>query len=305
VVPELEGDTSVTPGTARLRSLLERSDTLLLPGAYDGLSARILQQAGFEALYMSGSALTAAHHGAPDVGLLTQTEMVEQARRIVLATNGMPLICDADTGYGNVINVRRTVQLYEAAGVAAIHLEDQVTPKRCGHFDGKEVVAEADMVAKLRAALKSRCSRDFLIIARTDARAVLGFDAALDRARTYAAEGADMVFFEAPQSREELKRVAETIEVPLIVNVVEGGKTPQLPFAEFREMGYKVVLYPTASIRTVMKSLQNYANHLYHAKDTIEYGEFMIGFAERNELTNLSAYQEFEAEVTSGLETAS
>ena len=190
--------------TVLLKKILEEEKTLLVPGAYDAFSAKILKQAGFKVIYMTGSGVTASTTGMPDVGLLTMTEMVNQARNIVNATD-LPLICDADHGYGNPINVVRTVREYERAGVAGIHIEDQVAPKKCGHFEGKEIIPAEDMVNKIKAAIYAREDPAFLLIARTDARATAGLDEAMRRARLYARAGADMIFLEAPQSVAELK----------------------------------------------------------------------------------------------------
>jgi len=244
--------------TELLRKLLEEEKTLLVPGSYDAFSAKILKQAGFKVIYMSGSGVTASLTGMPDVGLLTMTEMVNQARNIVNAVD-LPLICDADHGYGNPINVIRTVKEYERAGVAGIHIEDQVAPKKCGHFEGKQIIHAEEMVKKIEAAIHAREDPAFLLIARTDARAVAGLDEAMVRARLYAQAGADMIFLEAPQSDSELKTITKELsDVPLLVNMVEGGKTPVLPFEDLEKMGFKIVLYPTSSIRTVAKTLQEY-----------------------------------------------
>src|SRR5690348_4293416 len=199
------------PDAARaLRSLLAKPEPVLAPGAYDALSARLIEAAGFPAVYMTGFGTSASHLGRPDVGLMTMAEMVDHARRIVQAV-GVPVIADADTGYGNPINVIRTVRAYENAGVAGIHIEDQVAPKRCGHMEGKQVIPAEDMVHKVRAAVAAKSSPDFLLIARTDARAVEGFQAALDRVRRYRDAGADAIFFEAPQSEAEIAAVAEDL----------------------------------------------------------------------------------------------
>jgi len=280
--------------TELLRKLLEEEKTLLVPGSYDAFSAKILKQAGFKVIYMSGSGVTASLTGMPDVGLLTMTEMVNQARNIVNAVD-LPLICDADHGYGNPINVIRTVKEYERAGVAGIHIEDQVAPKKCGHFEGKQIIHAEEMVKKIEAAIHAREDPAFLLIARTDARAVAGLDEAMVRARLYAQAGADMIFLEAPQSNSELKTITKELsDVPLLVNMVEGGKTPVLPFEDFEEMGFKIVLYPTSSIRTVAKTLQEYAAHLYMNKNTKDFEGRLVSFEGRNEITGLSLIKELE-----------
>jgi carboxyvinyl-carboxyphosphonate phosphorylmutase len=249
---------------ARLRELLSRPEPLLAPGAYDALSARLVEQAGFDVVYMTGFGSTASLIGRPDVGLLTGTEMVDNARRIVAAVD-VPVIADADTGYGNAINVLRTVQLYEQAGVAGLHLEDQVMPKKCGHMSGKAVIGTDEMVGKLRAAVAARTDPDFLLIARTDAAAVHGLDEAIKRGVAYAEAGADLLFIEAPTSEEDIARVAAELRgvAPLVFNWAEGGRTPPLPLPRIRELGFALVLFPigtllaaTAGIRSLLATLR-------------------------------------------------
>jgi len=272
----------------KLREILAREKAVLVPGAYDAFSAKILKQAGFEVIYMTGSGVTASVVGMPDVGLLTMSEMVNQARNIVNATD-LPVICDADTGYGNALNVIRTVREYERAGVAGIHMEDQVAPKKCGHFEGKQVIAAEEMARKIEAARYARDDDNFLLIARTDARSIMGLDVALRRARLYVEAGADMIFLESPQTVEELASIAKELrEVPLLVNMVEGGKTPVLPFEELEKMGFKIVLYPTSGIRAVAKTLQDISTHLFAHKNTKAIEQHLISFAGNNEITGLS-----------------
>ena len=213
-------------GAARLRALLESGQTIVAPGAFDPLAARLVEEAGFPAVYMTGFGTSAALLGRPDVGLLTMTEMAGNAGRIAACVD-IPLIADADTGYGNPINVIRTVGAFEAAGAAGIHIEDQVAPKKCGHLDGKLVIPADEMAAKIRAATEARADPDFVIIARTDARAVEGFEQALARARRYLEAGADALFIEALTSEAEVAQVARAFPgVPLLFNWAEGGKTP-------------------------------------------------------------------------------
>jgi carboxyvinyl-carboxyphosphonate phosphorylmutase len=277
-----------------LRDVLSREKTILVPGSYDAFSAKILKQAGFQVIYMTGSGVTASITGMPDVGILTMTEMVNQARNIVNATN-MPLICDADNGYGNPINVIRMIKEYESAGVAGIHMEDQVSPKRCGHFEGKQVLPGAEMVKKIEAARYAREDENFLLIARTDARSVLGLKEAIQRARMYADAGADMIFIESPQSEAELETICtELAGVPLMVNMVEGGKTPILPFERLSELGFKLVLYPTCGIRAVAKTMQNLAAHLFENKDTLGFVDHLVSFEGRNRITGLAKIKELE-----------
>lgn len=235
-------------GPARLRELLAGDGPVVAPGAYDALSGRLVESAGFPAVYLSGFGVTASLIGRADVGLLTMTEMVQAARRLVSAV-GVPVLADADTGYGNALNVIRTVQEYEAAGVAGIHLEDQVTPKRCGHLDGKEVIPADAMVDKVRAAVRARHDDDFVLIARTDARAVEGLEAAVDRARAYRDAGADVLFVEALQTEPEIEAVAnEFRDTPLLFNWAEGGKTPPMSLDRIRGLGFRIVITPISGL---------------------------------------------------------
>jgi carboxyvinyl-carboxyphosphonate phosphorylmutase len=240
--------TQPNPGARRLRELLAGAEPVVAPGAYDGLSARLVEQAGFPAVYMTGFGASASLLGRPDIGLLSFGEMVGHARRLVQAT-AVPVIADADDGYGNPLNVVRTVREYEAAGVAALHLEDQVSPKRCGHMEGKEVIAASEMVEKVRAAVEARRSPDLVIIARTDARALEGLDAALERARRYRDAGADMLFVEAPESEQEVALVAEAFpDTPLLFNWLEGGKSPAVAHDRLRELGYRLIICPLSTL---------------------------------------------------------
>ena len=260
---DLLGNRRPSPGAA-LRSLLAGPEPLVAPGAYDALSARLVEQAGFDVVYMTGFGTTASLIGRPDVGLLSGTEMVDNARRIVSAVD-VPVIADADTGYGNAVNVLRTVQLFEQAGVAGLQLEDQVAPKKCGHMSGKAVIETAEMVGKLAAAVAARRDPDLVLIARTDAVAVSGVADAIDRARAYVEAGADVLFVEAPTSADDIATVAAELRAlaPLVFNWAEGGKTPPLPLAEIAELGFSLVIYPigtllaaTAGIRTLLASLR-------------------------------------------------
>jgi 2,3-dimethylmalate lyase len=243
-------------GPRRLRELLAGPEPVVAPGAYDALSARLVAQAGFDAVYMTGFGASASLLGRPDVGLLSFAEMADQARRLAEAV-AVPLIADADDGYGNPINVARTVRAYEAAGVAGLHLEDQLSPKRCGHLEGKQLIAAAEMAEKVHAAVEARRSADLVIIARTDARAVEGLDAALERARRYRDAGADVLFVEAPQSEAEVTAVAQAFpETPLLFNAVEGGRTPLLELARLRELGFRLVLCPLTALLAAAAAVQ-------------------------------------------------
>lgn len=242
-------------GPRRLRELLAGPEVVLAPGAYDCLSARLIEAAGFQAVYMTGFGTAASYLGRPDVGLLGMSEMVDQARRIVDAVH-VPVIADADTGYGNPINVIRTVQAYERAGVAGIHIEDQLAPKRCGHMDGKQLIPGADMTDKIRAAVAARSSPDFVIIARTDARAVEGIESAVKRADLYRHAGADILFIEAPETEPEIETIAGSFPgVPLLFNWAEGGKTPPVTLARLRELGFRIVIFPITTILVAARAV--------------------------------------------------
>lgn len=227
---------------AKLRDLLATGKMVVAPGAIDCVTGRAIAQAGFSAAYMTGAG-TSATLGYPDYGLLTMTEMVGNASRIVNSID-IPLISDSDTGYGNELNVFRTVQEFERAGVAAIHIEDQVFPKKCGHLDNKELVSREDFVAKIRAAAAARRSKDFCIIARTDSRAVVGLDEAIERANAALANGADVAFVEAPQTMTEIEAVPKRVKGPCLLNVVRGGKTPEIELAAAERMGYAIAIVP-------------------------------------------------------------
>ncbi|MFB6123802.1 MAG: oxaloacetate decarboxylase [Haloferacaceae archaeon] len=278
---------------ARFRELVDRDEILLAVGGFDALSAKLVQRAGGEVAYMSGSAVSTSVHGKPDVGLTTMTEMVERARSFVEAVD-VPVFCDADTGYGNPLNVRRTVQQFERAGVAAVHLEDQRFPKRCGHFEGKSVVPQSEMERKLAAAVDAR--EDLAIVARTDAAAVTDLDDAVERARAYGEAGADVLFVEAPESREELRYVADELaDYPLLVNMVEGGKTPLVPADELEAMGFDVALFPTTGQKAMAKALQRVYGEIFAEGTQEAVLDELVTWEERNEITGLDRMNELEA----------
>jgi len=235
---------------SRFRALLHRDGMVVAPGAYDCITARLIERAGFEAVYMTGAG-TAATLGYPDFGLVTLSEMVANAGRIAAAVE-LPVIADADTGYGNELNAFRAVREFERSGVAGIHIEDQEFPKKCGHLEGKQIIPREDWLAKIRAAAAARRDRDFTIIARTDARAVAGFDEAVVRANAALAAGADMAFVEAPQTAEEVSAVPRLVKGPCLLNVVRGGKTPDLDLREAERMGYKLAIIPALLIKSVV-----------------------------------------------------
>ena len=235
---------------ARLRELLQSKAMLIAPGAYDAITARTIAQAGFPAVYMTGAG-TAASLGFPDFGLITMTEMVANAARIARSVD-LPVIADADTGYGNELNVVRTVQEHERAGTAGIHIEDQVSPKKCGHLDDKEIIPREEFIAKIRAAVAARTGKDFVVIARTDARAVAGLDEAVARMNLALQAGADMAFLEAPQTLEEVASVPKLIQGPCLLNVVRGGKTPEINLQDAERMGYRLAIVPGLLMKSVL-----------------------------------------------------
>ncbi len=241
--------------TTRLRQMLTAPGIIVAPGAYDGFSARLIEAAGFQAVYMTGAGTAASHLGQPDLGLTTLTEMATHASHLAGCVS-LPVIADADTGYGNVLNVVRTVREYERAGVAGLHIEDQVAPKKCGHIAGKQVIPTADFCDKIRAASEYRTDPDFVIIARTDARAVTGLDDAIERANRYAEAGADVIFVEAPQTEDEIARVAREVKAPLLSNMVAGGRTPSVKFSDLERLGYKLVIYPAVCMMVAIQAME-------------------------------------------------
>ena len=284
---------SSTGSPPTLRELLAGDRMVLAPGCYDALGARLVEEAGFMAAYMTGFGSAASLLGRPDVGLLAMPEMVDNARRIASAV-AIPVIADADTGYGNPINVIRTVHEYESAGAAAIHIEDQVMPKKCGHLAGKQVIAAGEMAAKVRAAVAARSSADFLIIARTDARAVEGLPAALERARRYRDAGADVLFVEAPESIAEIEQVATTLsDMPLLFNYAEGGRTPAVTHDTLQGLGFKIVIFPigtllaaTGAMRALLAQIRAQGSPIEALPTLLPFEQFLqfIGLPEIREL---------------------
>ena len=276
-----------------LRQLLKRNKLLVAPGCFDGLSARLVEEAGFEAAYLSGGAV-ARSMGLPDIGLVTMSETIERAAQVVLAIK-IPVIADADTGYGNAVNLVRTVREFERAGVAAIHIEDQITPKRCGHLEGKEVIALAEMEKKLQAALATRADPDFCIIARTDARGVNGFDDAIRRGKAFAKLGVDALFVEAPQSERELEEIPRQLpDVPLLVNVFKGGKTPMLPVERLQQMGYRIAIYPSETQRAGIHAMRMALGLLKREGTTESMDAALTTFKERDQVVGLDDWQKIE-----------
>ena len=267
----------------RLRDLLKEPGLVRAPGAFDAWSARLVEKAGFPVAYMTGYGASASVLGRPDIGLMTMSETVAQARNMAAAVD-IPIIGDGDTGYGGILNVIRTVQEFETAGVAGLQLEDQVFPKRCGHMEGKQLIPKDEMTAKIKAAADARRSEAFVIVARTDARAVTGLQDAIARARAYADAGADVMFVEAPQTVEEMLEIAGAINLPLIANMVEKGKTPFLTADELEKIGYKMAIYPVSTLYAATKAMMGLLRRLKEDGTTANCLDDMVGFEEFNEL---------------------
>ncbi len=278
--------------SAALRERLSRSEILVAPGVHDALAARIAQRAGFEAVYFTGAGFSYTHLGMPDLGLVSLSETVWRVGAIAEATT-LPVIADGDTGYGNALNIGRTVREFERAGAAAIQIEDQTFPKRCGHLTGKTLVPADEMVGKIKAAVDAR--RDgILIIGRTDARAVEGSEAALDRARRYKEAGADVLFVEAPESHAELERFARGLPAPVMANMVEGGATPMLTAQELQVMGYRLVIFPGAAVRVSAAAMIRMMTVLREQGTTESLRDEMLTFKELNDLLGLPEFQRRE-----------
>ena len=284
----------------KLKRLLARRQLLIAPGVFDGLSARLVEEAGFEAIYLSGGAV-ARSMGVPDIGLLTMSEVIERAAQVVAAVK-IPVIADADTGYGNALNLVRAVREFERAGVAAIHIEDQVTPKRCGHLEGKGVISLAEMEKKLAAALQSRTDPDFTIIGRTDSRAIHGLDDAIHRGKSFARLGVDAVFVEAPQSEAELETIARSItEAPLMVNMFKGGKTPLLPASRLEEMGFRIAIFPSEAQRAAIYAMREALALLKRDGSTEAMDDRLATFKERDRIVGLEEWEKLERKYLKGV----
>lgn len=277
--------------TASLRALLDRGPIVVLPGAYDALTARLAERAGFEAVYLSGAGVSYTHLAQPDLGLVTLDEMLRRAEAITSAVS-VPVLADGDTGFGNAINVRRTVRAYERAGLAGIQLEDQTSPKRCGHLDGKELVSAEEMSGKIRAAVDARASTDFVIVARTDALATGGLEEALRRLRLYADAGADVLFADGITSLEHLAAIPPALRLPTMANMVEGGKTPLLSVAELEKLGYRLVIYPNSLVRLFARQGAELLTALRASGTTDGKRDEMLSFDELNELLDTAAILE-------------
>ena len=284
--------------STRLRAMLDEPEIVVLPGAYDALTARLAERAGFNACFTTGFGFAATVLGMPDYGLLTMTETMERVRHVVRAIN-VPLVADMDTGYGNALNTVRTVRECVALGVAGIILEDQEWPKKCGHFEGKRVIPAEEQAAKIRAAADAREGDDLVIIGRTDARQPLGLEEAVRRGRLYRDAGADVVFVEAPRSVDELREVARAIpDAPLFANMIEGGKTPLLSSAELRELGYAMVVYPLAALFSAAKAVEETYRALFEEKTTRSRQHAMVGFEQFEEMIGVPDWQALERRYT-------
>jgi len=276
--------------TTKLRQLLAAGRTVVAPGVFDGLSARLVEQAGFAAAYASGGAI-ARSAGVPDLGLLSLSEIVARLDMIVDSV-GIPVIADADTGYGNALNVQRAVRAFERSGVAALHLEDQTFPKKCGHYDDKAIVPAGEMAQKLKAARDALTDPDFIVIARTDAIAVEGFAAALDRAQAYGEAGADVIFVEAPTSESEIEEVARRFPGWKLINMFQGGKTPLLPVARLEQLGYNVVIIPSDLQRAAIAAMQRALACIGRDGSTAAMSADMVSFKEREAVVATAGYLE-------------
>lgn len=276
----------------RFRQLIAAPGILILPGAWDALSALLIEQAGFQGVYVTGGGI-ARSSGVPDIGLITMSEQLARVRMICEAV-AVPVLADADTGYGNALNLMRTVREMESAGAAGIHIEDQITPKRCGHYEGKEVVDRREFVKKIEAACAARRDEDFVIIARTDARAVLGLEEALQRGEECRRAGADVIFIEAPQTIEEIRRIADTLDAPLLINMVtKGGKTPYVATDELESMGYDIIIFASEIQRAAIFAMRHVLHEL-HDQRTAEFFDAVVDFQERELIVNTPYYQQLQ-----------
>ena len=271
----------------KFKNLLDNPGIIAAPGAYDCLTAKIIQNAGFSAVYMTGAGTSVAKYGYPDLALTTATEMIASARDICSVVD-IPVIADADTGYGGALNVQRTIRDYERSGVAAVHLEDQEFPKRCGHLDGKQVISISDMVSKIKAAVDARNDPDFTLIVRTDALAVTSWDDTIDRCWQYIDAGADVLFVEAIRSREQAESLAKLFPVPLMYNFVETGKSPLYDISELEDIGFKIVIYPVSALLTVCNVVSNVMSELKQFGTTGHLVENMVAVTEAFDMVGLS-----------------
>lgn len=280
--------------SSTLREQLEdKNKIIVLPGVFDALSAKIAEHVGFEAMFQTGYGSSAALLGMPDFGLLNSGETVDNAMRIIRAVR-VPVLVDADTGYGNPLNVWRLVRDLESLGAAGIFLEDQVWPKRCGHMVGKDVIPRDEYIPKLKAALEARRSKDFIIVARTDARAPVGLEEAIERGKAYRKAGADVIFVEAPRSVEELKKVANEIDAPLVANMIEGGATPNLSARELLRIGYRIAVFPLSAIYSATFAMRQVLTELKNTGTTKEGRNIMVTFKDFNQFMDLDHFRDLE-----------
>jgi 2-methylisocitrate lyase-like PEP mutase family enzyme len=276
----------------KLRQLVNGKGYVIVPGAYDPLTARLVEIAGFDAVYLTGGGYSRAN-GLPDLGLFTMSENIEFISRAVDAVD-IPVIADMDTGYGNALNVIRAMREFEKTGVAGFHLEDQVSPKKCGHYEGKQLVGKMEMVGKIKAAVDTRSDADMVIIARTDSRAVEGFEAAIERMNAYLEAGADVGFVEAPQNAEEMARIPRSIGKPALVNIFEGGKTPPLPAKQLEAMGFRIGIYPSQTHRAAIFAAQEVLAVLKRDGDTAAIEHRLASFNDREVAVNTARWRELE-----------
>jgi 2-methylisocitrate lyase-like PEP mutase family enzyme len=272
-----------------LRALVNRKAGIVVPGAYDAVSARLVERAGFPAVYMTGYGVSASRLGLPDLGFAGLAEMADHVRNLAAAVS-IPLIADADTGYGNALSVRRTVRQYEAAGVAALHIEDQVAPKRCGHLSGHQVIPRAEFAGKIRAAVEARTDADLLIIARTDAISAVDFDEGLRRGEAAAKAGADVLFIEAPRSEDQVARIARELDTPLLYNYAPGGRSPLLPFGQLRQLGYAIIILPVDTLLVAARAISDFLGEVKAKDDVGALTGRYLPFRDFNELIGVTAH---------------
>ena len=281
----------------KLRTLLKDNKSIVVPGVHDPMSAKIFQDAGFPVLFTGGFSLSASTLGVPDIGLLTMSENIERVKRVTNTIN-IPLIADMDTGYGSPLNVIRTVQECVNVGVAGIILEDQSWPKKCGHMEGKSVISNEEHVEKIKAAVHARGDSELVIIARTDSRATHSLEEAIRRGKNLEESGADVIFIEAPQTEDEIRTIGKEIKLPMLINLIEGGKTPNLPISDLEELGFRLILYPLTSIFATAYSMQKLASHVRSEKTTRGYDKILT-FSEFENVVDLQKYKDLDSKFLS------
>lgn len=279
--------------TTILKKMISDNGVIIAPGAYDCLSAKLIEKAGYRLIITTGAGICASILGVPDMGLATMTEILTSTKNIVNSTT-LPVLADCDNGYGGIHNVSRTVKEFEAAGVAGLWIEDQIFPKRCGHFSGKKIISKEEMCAKIKVAMATRIDSDMMIMVRTDARADFGIDEAVNRAKAYIEAGADSIFIEAPQTLDELKYIGSAIDKPLMVNLVEGGKTPLLSETELEDMGFKIITYSGSLQKISLKAMTNFLENLSGTGDVHKFLDDMFSLNERSEILDLNKLYDLE-----------